>query len=1037
MYRNIRSGNILRYENVKKRFTDHQAVWPERVWNEDSYIKYIVPYLSSADAAETMTDEEKKERADRLAMLQGDKSSQRDWWLFNAFKYRDSKYGATESKNKVIIMRGYTDESHPISNQSITLKTYSNLYAMVEYASSYQVDHRMEANETHTFPNPMQQMNNTEVYVYSADRISDIGDLSPMNLGQADFSAATKLNKLIIGSSEQGYENTHLTYLSVGANQLLTELNVCNCTKLEAAIDLSPCVSIEKVLATGSIIKGVQLPVGGHLKQLELPGTVTNLTIRNQKNLTTFAMEGYTNISTLRVEYTPNVPIEAIINGADVEKLSRVRLMGMEWIASSEAELKKTIDRLDGCSGLDVNDQNVPKAVVNGKVNISVISSELLIRIQNDYPDLVVVVNGHPQFVVHYLNYDGSLLYNQVVAEGGNATDPVAGGQISAPTRPDDGDTSYTYSGWSTLPTNVHKNSNVTAQYVNAYKVKYVNDDGTVLQTSTITHGQSVQYTGTTPTKTSTAQYTYAFKEWVGADDRATGRIEQVTSPKTVTASYTSTLRSYTAKFYAADKTTVLQTSTVAYGSSASYTGTTPVDPDGAEFEGWEPASMVITGDTNFYPKFAASVVDEEIADDWATIVEKLEDGRYATAYKVGNYKTLDLGTEGTINMQTVAMDNEEGEMVFVAKELLATKKAMNSTNTNANGYPATDVMKPHLNNTIYPLIPEVVRKKIKPVSKTSYDKTTGADLTSIEKLWILSAREVYGGTSYEKSGAIYNSIYKDSNSRKKALAGASSFDIWWLRSAFSRNDASFRYVYGNGDLGNDRANGSAGVCLGFVLSSETLADSWEAISSAIGDGSYRTKYSVGDTKRLDLGDEGNILMQIAAMDTDALADGSGTAAITWVAKQLLVTSKQMNTTSTNANGYPATNVMKPYLAENGVIWNKLPAALKTMIKAVSKTSYDKTTGADLTSIEKLWIPSAREVYGGTSYEKSGPVYSDILSDSTSRKRKKFGASSFDIWWLRSAFSSSDTYFRYVNSSGSLIYYYATASSGVCLGFCT
>ena len=1024
MYRRLRSGQIFNFEAVNQRFIDHQAVWPIRLWNEDAYNKYLKPFL--------------EEGYDKLAMLQGDKGSQREQFLYGAFKYRDSKYEAGDATKKVIKLRGYTDDAHPISNQGITLTAYAPIYGLVDYASGYKDPHRMAANETRHFPNTMDHgMWNTEIYIHSADQLSDVGDLSPLNAGEADFSAATKLNRLVLGSNAVGYVNDKLTSLAVGTNDLLELVNVCNCTALVGNIDLHTCSGIETILATGSAIAGVQLPVGGHVKRMELPATITNLTIRNQKNLTTLTMEGYSSLSTLRIENTPNVPIETIINNAT--NLARVRLMGIEWNATDNESLAATIARLDTCMGLDQADNTTEKPVIYGRVNVGSISGELLEHIQDNYPNLVVVVNGVPNYIVYFRNYDGTKLYAQAVSEGGDATDPVSGGQIIAPTRPMDVDgTTYNYNGWGVLPTNIHENKTVTAQYIPAYKVQWVNDDGTVLQTKQVVTGQSTQYTGSTPTKASTAQYTYAFKEWTGADDRATGAINQVTGPKTVTATYTNTVRQYAATFYAEDRTTVLQSSTVNYGTTVQYTGTTPTSSEGGEFLGWEPSNMVITGNTSFYPKFQSAVQDVEITDDLATICANVDNGTYATKYKAGNYKPMDLGTEGTINMQIVAIDNEEGPLVFVAKELLVTSKQMNSTGTNANGYPATDVMRPYLNDTILPLVPEVVRQHIKAVSKTSYDKTTGADVTSTEKLWIPSAREIFGGSSYEQSGPVYSTIYKDSTSRKKTKFGSSSFAGWWLRSAHSSSDANFRNVYDYGSADYTIANNSRGVCLGFVLSSDNIADSWEQIGSAISDGTYRTKYAVGDSKIVDLGDEGAISMQIVAFDTDELADGSGNkAAITWVAKQLLVTGKAMNSTNTNANGYPATTVMRPYLQENGTIWNKLPANVKSLIKAVSKTSYDYTTGGDLTSTEKLWIPSAREIFGGSSYEQSGPVYSTIYKDSTSRKKTKFGSSSFTNWWLRSANSYYDTAFRHVRYNGSADYYDANNSYGVCLSFCT
>jgi hypothetical protein len=254
MYARLRSGAIFNYQTIYQRFVDHQSVWPARMWNEDMYNKYLKPFFDDG--------------TDRLNMLQGDKSSQRDWWLNGAFKYRDSKYHTGDAMSKVVLLRGYTDDTHPIANQSITLTAYAPVYGAVDYASGYLEIHRMERGESYTFLNRMANMWNTEIYIHSADQISDFGDLSPLNLGEAVFSPATRLQRLIIGSNAAGYKNDKLTNLVVGQNELLTLLNICNCKALTSSVDLSGCHGIETVLATGSVITGVQLPVGGHLKRI-------------------------------------------------------------------------------------------------------------------------------------------------------------------------------------------------------------------------------------------------------------------------------------------------------------------------------------------------------------------------------------------------------------------------------------------------------------------------------------------------------------------------------------------------------------------------------------------------------------------------------------------------------------------------------------------------------------------------------------------------------------------------------------------------
>ena len=70
---------------------------------------------------------------------------------------------------------------------------------------------------------------------------------------------------------------------------------------------------------------------------------------------------------------------------------------------------------------------------------------------------------------------------------------------------------------------------------------------------------------------------------------------------------------------------------------------------------------------------------------------------------------------------------------------------------------------------------------------------------------------------------------------------------------------------------------------------------SWEGVQYYIDNGTYASAYKIGDTVPLDLGSEGLVNMQIAAFDTDDLADGSGKAPITWISKELLKTKYRMN----------------------------------------------------------------------------------------------------------------------------------------------
>lgn len=803
MYNTLRSGGTFNYSEVVRRFAAHQAVWPEAVWNEDAWEKYLEPLENDNDGS-------------YLAMLQGSKASQRKWWLFNGFRYRDSKYQCGDASGNFITLRCY-------AVGDITVTPYSHIWPRIKYGS-YTVAQRGKRNVPATLACPLDTMNDTEVYIYSADRLSAIGDLSPLQVGYANFSMASKLQSLKLGDGSGDYQNTRLTELYVGNNELLTSLDVQNCVNLSMTVDLSGCVGIETIKAKGSSVTGFTLPVGGKLKTLELPGTVTNLTIRDQTQFETLDMAGYGSLTTLRIENTPNIPLETIINNAG--SLDRVRLIGMEWTAESKETLQASVTKLKSCIGLDASGNNTAAAVVTGRVYVPSVSAELLTEINEAFPQLVVVANGVPQYIVRYLDWDNAVLYRAVASEGSDAVNAVTAGYIDAPTREGTEDTGYSFRDFGTLPTNIHSNVTVVAQYVTTYRVRFLND-GAVYNTQWVESGGSATTPSGTPTKASTAQYTYTFSKW----DKS---YSNITAPLDVNAVFTSSLRYYTVYFY--NGSSLLQTvNNVPYGGSATYTGSTPVksdvtDPENYAFSGWSPAPTNIQGNTSCYAQYNYTGLEETIADDWETIFANIDNGTYATKYKVGDTKILNLGTEGTVTMQIVAMDADEkadgsgkAPITWVSEYLLKTDHRMNPANSNnaegtgsIGGWEMTE-MRSYLKDTIKPLIPSVVRSRIVDVTKyTRIYNTAGQavnDVATTEDVWLPSYREVFGGV-LETLGPVYTSVFSSADTRKKMKVGSSSTEYWWLRSAYTNNN--FGIVYPSGDGDNSRARALYGVALGF-----------------------------------------------------------------------------------------------------------------------------------------------------------------------------------------------------------------------------
>ena len=756
MYRSLRSTGALSYDLVETAFEEHQAKWPEAIFNEDSWFKYIDPLVNDG--------------TDYLDMAQGSKAEQRKWWLYNRFRYIDSKYNAGDALTDVITLRAY-------ARGDITVTPYADIYPTIKYGS-YLVSERGHRNVATLLPMPagLTTLNDTEVYIYSASQLAGIGDISALKVGLVDLSNATKLQSLKCGDSSASYTNSNMYSLTLGNNTLLKTIDARNCTGLgdttqeghsQTAVDISGCTNIEHVYFDGTNIRSLTLPVGGILKTLHLPSTVTNLTVRNQAAITDFTMPSYANITTLRVENSSSaIPVLNIL--AAMPANSRVRIIGFTMTVSTTDDVEDFFDRLDTMRGLDESGNNLDNPVVSGTITgLGTITGAWLAQMNARYPN-VTIEYQHITSNLYYYNYDGTeLLYTESITDGGD------GAYAGQPARAATAANTYTFAGWS----------------------RYTNQSA--------------------------------------ADATAT---QNVTADRNVYAAYTVQGQVYTVRFY--NDSTLLQTVySVPYGSTATYTGETPVSPDGSAedypFLGWSPSNTNIQGNTKCYAVFGTPLEIKEITDSWDTIIANVGNGTAVTKYKPGNYKPLELGTEGTVNMQIIgkqvdnlADDSGTAALTWLSIETLKTAHRMNPARAGESGNYTEGTgtvggwekseMRTYLNDTIKPLIPANVQAAIKAVHKThpAYD-SAGSQFTQTtdDEVWLPSYNEMVASSS-STNQPRYKTVFPDAESRKKTAIGATSASPWWLRSA--SNGISFYVVNSSGGASSYFPNESRGVALGF-----------------------------------------------------------------------------------------------------------------------------------------------------------------------------------------------------------------------------
>ncbi len=222
--------------------------------------------------------------------------------------------------------------------------------------------------------------------------------------------------------------------------------------------------------------------------------------------------------------------------------------------------------------------------------------------------------------------------------------------------------------------------------------------------------------------------------------------------------------------------------------------------------------------------------------------------------------------------------------------------------------------------------------------------------------------------------------------------------------------------------------------------------DSWSTIAANIKSGNT-SKYNVGDTKKVDLGDLGTYTVRISNMSECTNGETSETACGFVVEFADIITKQKFNSTATNVGGW-RDSTLRTYL--NETIYNALPSELQNVISSTKVISSHGTTSGETNfeTQDKLYLLSGHEVYeDGTSnrISTSDTSYNDtkqldyyknqgVTTSSYAGAKKQYNGSN-SAWWLRSAFSGTTDYFLHVTGNGDWGASNASASFGVSPAF--
>ena len=209
-------------------------------------------------------------------------------------------------------------------------------------------------------------------------------------------------------------------------------------------------------------------------------------------------------------------------------------------------------------------------------------------------------------FNIRFVDYNGTTLQTGPVLRNTMPTPPAN------PTRESDAQYDYSFKAWSPTIVAATENATYTATYnmaLRSYTVRFLNYDGTVLQTETLDYGTTPSYKGETPT------YADESKEFIGWDDV----MRSVNCNKDYTAQYTT--KTYTITVTSAGNGSVAGGGVYSHGSVATLTAT---PEEGFAFDRWNddntdnPRSLTVTATATY----TATFVSDETGDyldivDW------------------------------------------------------------------------------------------------------------------------------------------------------------------------------------------------------------------------------------------------------------------------------------------------------------------------------------------------------------------------------------------------------------------------------------
>ena len=432
--------------------------------------------------------------SDYKYLQRGSRTEQKESFIYRRSMMLYSKYECDQFKNDRLLFR--CGSAVAKEDTSITLSPVQAMWLGVSYgdSGSATMSGKRMAGETAVITSPNDLGRSDHVYIHGASNLLSVSSLAAFHPYEIGLANAGKLKTLLIGSNAQGYVNGDLSGLDTSSCALLEVLNIQGCTGFtDSPIDLQSNTLIREVYASGSTVPYFLLPEGGILEKLEL-GRPKRIIILNMPYLTDFSYDDLSDLNMVRVENTPEIQALPLLAGRVSQMRLGIRLIGINETVRDMTVLGELVSGAAKGKRMDANGNLVSDAdafpIITGDVYCTTIGEQTLQKLAEYYPDLNVhYTSTYPSFEVRFYNANGIAdangvvnqqgdaltdqtgnVYIQYVDSGSEVLDPIAMGNLDAPTLPPGDKYEYEFVGWSYngqlgLPQRCNGNLNIVAQY--------------------------------------------------------------------------------------------------------------------------------------------------------------------------------------------------------------------------------------------------------------------------------------------------------------------------------------------------------------------------------------------------------------------------------------------------------------------------------------------------------------------------------------------------------------------------------------------